>query len=216
MKKIVTVIDYGSGNVRSVLNALNRVAELSRSEEKFTFLLSDKEEDIERADRLILPGVGAFDACKAAIDARPGLRAAIDRAVLTERKPFLGICVGMQLLAGKGYENGVCDGLKYIPGEVRRFSGAGLKIPHISWAKLKILTDSHPLLKDIHSGSFVYYVHSYHFIADLMQDVGATSDYGGDFAALVIRDHIAGAQFHPEKSGETGLKLLENFLFWNP
>lgn len=214
--RTVVLIDYGSGNVHSALNALKRITETLNIADKVNILLSDKPEDISRADAIILPGVGAFAACKEGIMTRPGLFDAMEKAVKSDKKPFLGICVGMQFLATTGYENGVTAGFDYIPGEVRRFTDSRLKIPHISWATLEVASETHPLLNDIQTGDYVYYVHSYRFHAENPAHILATSDYGGAYPALIARDNIAGAQFHPEKSQKTGLKLLENFLFWNP
>lgn len=209
---IAVIIDYGSGNLRSVAKALESVADAD-----FTVKISANPADINAASHIILPGVGAFGDCKQGLDSVPGLKEALTEAVTLHGKPFLGICVGMQLLADKGLEYGEHTGLGWIGGEVVPLAptGASLKIPHMGWNELDI-NKQHPVLKGIKSGDHAYFVHSYHFRTHDNAAILATTDYGGKFAAIIGKDNIIASQFHPEKSQETGLKLLKNFLAWKP
>ncbi|CFX15559.1 Imidazole glycerol phosphate synthase subunit HisH [Candidatus Filomicrobium marinum] len=212
------IIDYGSGNLHSAGKALERAARESGSE--FRVQVTAKPDDVAAADRIVLPGVGAFADCMKGLTAVPGMREALEKAVISEGKPFLGICVGMQLLATRGLEFGVTEGFDWIPGEVRALepSAPALKIPHMGWNTLNVLRP-HPLLKDIETGPnglHAYFVHSYHLVPERPDDVVAETDYGGPVTAIVGRDNIVGTQFHPEKSQTLGLKLLANFLSWRP
>ncbi|MCV0368048.1 imidazole glycerol phosphate synthase subunit HisH [Filomicrobium sp.] len=212
------IIDYGSGNLHSAGKALERAARESGSE--FRVQVTAKPDDVAAADRIVLPGVGAFADCMKGLIAVPGMREALEKAVISEGKPFLGICVGMQLLATRGQEFGVTEGFGWIPGEVRALepSDPALKIPHMGWNTLNVLRP-HPLLKDIETGPnglHAYFVHSYHLVPERPDDVVAETDYGGPVTAIVGRDNIVGTQFHPEKSQTLGLKLLANFLSWRP
>ncbi len=196
---MIAVIDYGAGNIFSVKNALDYLG--------FESVLTGKKEDIEEADAIILPGVGAYPAAMKMLE-KSGL---ID-TIKTEayKKPFLGICLGMQLLFEKGYEFEECDGLGLIPGCVKKMEEENLIIPHMGWNKLEILNEC-PLVSGLSEESFVYFVHSYKAECD-DKNISAYSTYGGKVPALVFNgDTIFGAQFHPEKSGETGLKILKNF-----
>jgi glutamine amidotransferase len=207
----VALIDYGSGNLRSAEKALTRVAGAAE-----VFVTADPSA-VAAAGRIVLPGVGAFGDCMAGLSAIPGMIEALGEAVLHRRAPFLGICVGMQLLASVGREFGDHAGLDWIPGEVVRLtpSDPALKIPHMGWNELTIV-HPHPLLAGIGAGANVYFVHSFCMRPADPSDVLATADYGGAFAAAVGRDNIAGVQFHPEKSQAVGLALLANFLKWRP
>jgi glutamine amidotransferase len=174
---------------------------------------------VANADRVILPGDGAFRDCKLNLDAIDGMVAAIDETIDAGR-PFFGICVGMQLLASRGVEHGVTEGLDRIPGEVRLVEPRDpeLKVPHMGWNTL-LATGSHPILDGIALGDegwHAYFLHSYHLVADRRDDVIAAADYGGPVTAVVARDNVAGTQFHPEKSQRLGLKLISNFLKWKP
>lgn len=196
---MIAVIDYGAGNIFSVKNALDYLGMES--------ILTDKKEDIETADALILPGVGAFPSAMDMLN-KSGLVDTI--RTQAKKKPFLGICLGMQLIFEKGYEFEECDGLGLIPGSVKKMEEENLIIPHMGWNKLEVLNDC-PLLAGLDENSFVYFVHSYKAECD-DKNIAAYSNYGGRVPALVYDGGtVYGAQFHPEKSGETGLKILKNF-----
>ena len=214
----VAIIDYGSGNLHSAAKAFERAARDSGRETRI--LVTARAEDVAKADRIVLPGVGAFADCKAGLMAVPGLRDTLEAAVIGRGRPFLGICVGMQLLATRGREFVVTEGLGWIPGEVRAItpSGPALKIPHMGWNTLDVRR-GHPLLAGIETGEgglHAYFVHSYALVANDPAMVVASTDYGGPITALVARDSIAGTQFHPEKSQTLGLRLIANFLSWQP
>ena len=208
----VALIDYGSGNLRSAEKALVRAAE-GRAQ----IVVTDDPAVISRADRVVLPGVGAFAACMSALSERSGVVEAMTAAVRDRSAPFLGICVGMQLLASRGLEFGVTPGLGWIEGDVKRIevSDPGLKVPHMGWNTLHGVTDL-PLLAGTRAGEPVYFTHSYAMFPDDPADVAAWVDHGGRFPAAVARDNLAGVQFHPEKSQAVGLRLLANFLEWRP
>lgn len=209
----VIIIDYGSGNLRSVAKAMEHAANGA-----VTVKISAEPDDIHNASHIVLPGVGAFGDCARGLQTVNGLKEALAEAVLVNKKPFLGICVGMQLLAEKGYEHGEHDGLGWINGEVVALTPAdtALKIPHMGWNDLNIHNSSHPVLQGITTGMHAYFVHSFHFKCSQKNDVLATTEYGGDVVAIAGKDNIIATQFHPEKSQETGLLLLKNFLTWNP
>lgn len=214
MTSSVVVVDYGAGNLRSVAKALEHAAEQAGLDCQIE-VTSDPARVLQ-ADRVVLPGVGAFGDCRDGLCAIEGLKAALDEAVLNEKTPFLGICVGMQLMAEWGLEHGRHQGLGWIKGEVAALKPADpdLKIPHMGWNVLNI-KKTHPLLQDVANGTHVYFVHSYALRGN-ESDVLATSDYGGAFPAMVVRDNMAGVQFHPEKSQRAGLEILKNFLNWQP
>ena len=210
----IALIDYGSGNLRSAEKALIKAsAGLDGARQ---VLVTDDPEVIARADRIVLPGVGAFAACMAAFRARPGLVEAIEEAVRQRGAPFLGICVGMQLLATRGLEFGETTGLDWISGDVRRLEpeGAGFKVPHMGWNDL-LVGRSHPLFAGVEAAP-MYFTHSFALFPSRNEDVAALVDHGGAVVAAVARDNIAGVQFHPEKSQSAGLRLLANFLDWRP
>ena len=211
----VAIIDYGSGNLRSAAKAFVRAAEDNRIAAEI--VVTADPAVVARADRIVLPGVGAFADCKRGLAALPGMIAAMDTAVRGQGKPFLGICVGMQLLATVGYEHGRQEGLGWIAGEVGVLtpSNPALKIPHMGWNNLDF-RGSHPLLAGIAPGAHAYFVHSYAMTCRDPADVLASTDYGGPVVAVVARGNIAGTQFHPEKSQATGLRLIANFLSWTP
>lgn len=212
---IVAIVDYGSGNLRSVAKAFERAAaeQVIAAEIRVT----SRPEVVVGADRIVLPGVGAFTDCRRGLAAVPGLENALQEAVLGYGRPFLGICVGMQLMADCGREFETSDGLGWIGGEVAALAPGrpDLKIPHMGWNEV-IPCRAHPLLDDFQPGAHAYFVHSYDFrLADDGNLVAAT-DYGGPIAAIVGRDNLVGTQFHPEKSQLTGLRLIANFLQWQP
>ena len=204
------IIDYGAGNVESVVNALRSACGNDE------ILVSNKISDIRSANHLILPGVGAFGDCMVGLKSIEGLIPEIRKQVLSEKKPFLGICVGMQVLASVGHENGDHQGLGFITGKVEKIAAKeGLKIPHMGWNEITLKTE-HPVLKDIKDGEHFYFANSYHFICQNEHNVLAQVEYGAKMSVVIAKDNIFGAQFHPEKSGEAGLKLLKNFLNWRP
>lgn len=207
----VAIIDYGSGNLRSAAKAFERMG----GDE--TILVTSDAAEVEKADRIVLPGVGAFADCRRGLDAVPGMTDLLRRLVLEERRPFLGICVGMQLMASLGEEHGGCDGLDWIKGRVAKITpeDASLKIPHMGWNQLSHVAD-HPVLDGLQDGAYAYFVHSFHFLPDDAGQLLARVDYGGPLTAAIGRDNMIGTQFHPEKSQETGLRLIENFLKWRP
>jgi glutamine amidotransferase len=212
----VAIVDYGSGNLRSAAKAFERVVEERGLGHEV--LVTAHAEQVAAADRIVLPGVGAFADCKAGLAALPGMIEALEQAVLRQGRPFLGICVGMQLMATTGREHGAHQGLGWIAGEVvpLEVAAAGLKVPHMGWNELDPDRPDHPLLAGLPAGAHAYFVHSYHFrCADPAHRL-AHVEYGGAVTALIGRDNLAGTQFHPEKSQATGLKLIENFLTWSP
>ncbi len=211
----VALIDYGSGNLRSAEKALARAA--AEHATGHEIIVTDKPEIARAAERVVLPGVGAFADCMSGLNALPGMVDALRDAVLKRGVPFLGICVGMQLLAEVGREFGDHTGLGWIKGDVVRMTpdDPNLKIPHMGWNELS-LARSHALFEGVASGDHAYFVHSFVIRPRETSDVLATADHGGRFAAAVGRDNIAGTQFHPEKSQSVGLTLLTNFLRWRP
>ena len=214
----VVIIDYGSGNLHSAAKAFERAARETGGGSTIT--VSSNAKDVLSATRIVLPGVGAFADCKRGLDAVPGMRDALEHTVRRQGRPFLGICVGMQLLADRGLEHTTTDGLGWIPGEVRVLQPKDptLKIPHMGWNTIDA-NRPHALLEGIDTGPnglHAYFVHSYHLAAQDRATVVAETDYGGPVTAIVGRDNIAGTQFHPEKSQTLGLKLIANFLNWKP
>ena len=214
----VAIVDYGSGNLHSAQKAFERAArERGMSD---TVRVTGDPDVVRKADRIVLPGVGAFGDCKAGLDAVPGLIAAMEDAVIARGRPFLGICVGMQLMASIGREHGDVPGLGWIDGEVVAIEppDPSLKIPHMGWNTL-VAHRVHPLLHDIASGDtglHAYFVHSYQFRTRSPDTVIATADYGTPLTAVIGRDNLVGTQFHPEKSQALGLTLIGNFLDWRP
>jgi len=212
---ITALIDYGSGNLRSAAKAFERASREAGLAAAIRVTSDAKE--VAAADRIVLPGVGAFADCKRGLLAVPGMRDALEEAVIGKARPFLGICVGMQLMATRGLEFTVTEGLGWIPGEVVAITpkDKSLKIPHMGWNNLQIL-NPHKMLDGIKNGDHAYFVHSYRFAAAAKADVWASVDYGGPITAAIGRDNLFGVQFHPEKSQATGLKLISNFLRWKP
>jgi len=214
----VAIIDYGSGNLHSAAKAFERAARESGSPLKVK--VTSEPEDVRAAERIVLPGVGAFADCKHGLVAIPGMIEALEESVKRRGKPFLGICVGLQLMAERGMEHGLTPGLGWIEGEVRAIepSDAALKIPHMGWNTLNLARE-HALFEGIPAGDRglnAYFVHSYHLVPTLQDALVATTDYAGPITAFVARDNVAGSQFHPEKSQTLGLALIANFLKWKP
>jgi len=214
----VAIVDYGSGNLHSAAKAFERAARETGHEQPI--LVTSDPDKVRRADRVVLPGVGAFADCRRGLDAVDGMVEALEETVRHKGRPFLGICVGMQLMADQGREYVVTPGLGWIPGEVDKITpqDASLKIPHMGWNTLNEQRP-HPLLADIAvgpQGLHAYFVHSYHLNVADRGDLVAQADYGGPVTALVARGTCAGTQFHPEKSQRLGLKLIANFLAWAP
>jgi glutamine amidotransferase len=214
----VAIVDYGSGNLHSAAKAFERA---SRESGRNTPIAVTRDPDaIRRAERVVLPGVGAFADCRRGLDAVPGLVAALEETVRGKGRPFLGICVGMQLMAERGREYVVTEGLGWIRGEVDKIvpTDPGLKIPHMGWNTLSACTE-HPLLDGIPlgpDGLHAYFVHSYQLNPADRADLVAQAEYGGPITAIVARGSMAGTQFHPEKSQKLGLALIANFLKWKP
>ena len=212
------IIDYGSGNLHSAHKAFERAA--ADNGIKVDIVVSSRPEDVAKADHIVLPGVGAFKDCRNGLMAVDGMREALQQRVITGGFPFLGICVGMQLMATRGLEHDVTEGLGWIAGDVKHIepSDPSLKVPHMGWNTLKVHAD-HPVLQGIETGEaglHAYFVHSYHLQCTLPEDLIATADYGGAVTAMAGYDNLVGTQFHPEKSQALGLRLIANFLRWKP
>ena len=226
-KETILIIDYGSGNIRSAAKAFEHV--IANEAIDARVLISDKAEDVAKADRLVLPGQGAFGDCLENLQNTDGMIDALSEAVLEKGTPFLGICVGMQLLATRGLENGVYEGLNWIQGEVvpmrSRIMDKNLKIPHMGWNTLSTPNagaqdNRHFVLRSTETSDagphHYYFVHSYMFECEYSHHILATAEYGVEFAAAVGRDNIVGVQFHPEKSQSAGLRLISDFVHWKP
>ncbi|MGO9741993.1 MAG: imidazole glycerol phosphate synthase subunit HisH [Roseiarcus sp.] len=214
----VAIVDYGSGNLHSAHKAFERSAREAGLDADIR--VTADPDVVRRAERIVLPGVGAFADCRRGLDAVPGMVAALEESVRGRGRPFLGICVGMQLMATRGLEHQIVAGLDWIPGDVDliRPADPNLKIPHMGWNTLE-LGREHPLVAGIRTGPdglHAYFVHSFQLYAEKPGDVVATADYGGPITAMVGRDNIVGTQFHPEKSQTLGLALIANFLNWRP
>ncbi len=214
----VAIIDYGSGNLHSAAKAFERAAREQGS--SLAVKVTAEPQDVLDADRIVLPGVGAFADCRQGLVRIPGMIETLEEAVHGAGKPFLGICVGLQLMAERGLEHGMTPGLGWIEGEVRAIAprDAALKIPHMGWNTLR-LARGHALFDGITTGEEglnAYFVHSYHLVPSDPGTLIATTDYGGEGTAFVARDNMAGSQFHPEKSQRLGLALIANFLKWKP
>ena len=214
----VALIDYGAGNLRSAQKAFERM--IAAAESRESVVITADPEEVARADRIVLPGDGAFADCRRSLDAVPGMVEAIAEVIDRRGRPFLGICVGMQLLATRGVEHGVTAGLDRIPGEVRAVAPAdrALKVPHMGWNTIGARA-AHPLLAGVPTGPdglHAYFLHGFHLVAEEEGDVVAVADYGGPVTAVVARGNVAGTQFHPEKSQKLGLAMIANFLAWAP
>ncbi len=211
---LTVLVDYDSGNLHSAAKAFQRMADETAAGE---VLVSARAADVARADRIVLPGDGAFPACRQALDAKEGLFDAIAEAVTVRARPFLGICVGMQMMASRGHEYHDTPGFDWIAGDVVRIVPAdpSLKVPHMGWNDL-VIDRPHPVLAGLQTGDHAYFVHSYQFhVADPAHRL-AHVDYAGDVTAIIGRDTMVGTQFHPEKSQAAGLRLIANFLAWRP
>lgn len=209
----VAIIDYGSGNLRSVAKAFEKVAETQDD-----IIVTNSPADLRSASHIVLPGVGSFADCMAGISEIKGMRQALQTEVVDGGKPFLGICVGMQLLAETGFENGEHLGLGWLNLECRKLDAEAenLRVPHMGWNEL-LNVAPHPLLNGIQNGAHAYFVHSYALYGKNFADnLLAETEYGGRINAMVGKNNIAGTQFHPEKSQETGLRILSNFIKWRP
>lgn len=216
MSQTVAIIDYGAGNLKSARKAFARAAEETGAE----IVVTSDADLVREADRIVLPGVGAFADCMAGLDAVPGMHEVLTEKVIAGGTPFLGVCVGMQLLASVGREKIETKGLGWIAGAIEKIepSDPALKVPHMGWNTLSV-SRPHALLEGIETGEtglHAYFVHSYHMKAENLNEVIATADYGGPITAIVGRDNIFGTQFHPEKSQTLGLALIANFLKWRP
>lgn len=212
----VAIIDYGSGNLRSAAKAFERAVRSAGLDEDVQ--VTSEAADVAQASHIVLPGVGAFADCRRGLDALDGMVAGLEDAVIAGGKPFLGICVGMQLMASIGREHGDYPGLGWISGEVTPLAPTDpqLKVPHMGWNALEVLRNGHRFLDGVETGAHVYFVHSYGFRTEHPEHVLASVDYGGPVTAVVARDNLIGTQFHPEKSQAVGLRLITNFLKWRP
>lgn len=217
----VAIIDYGSGNLRSAAKAFERAAQESGA--PADIVVTSDPAKVAGADRIVLPGVGAFADCRRGLDALPGMIGALNDAVCTHKKPFLGICVGMQLMAARGYEHGATEGLGWLRADVVALepkgtespAGTGYRVPHMGWNELE-LTRAHPVFEGLGTNAHAYFVHSFHMACADPADVLATTNYGQAVTAAVGRENMIGTQFHPEKSQGFGLKFIANFLAWAP
>ncbi|WP_018000339.1 imidazole glycerol phosphate synthase subunit HisH [Paracoccus sp. N5] len=207
----VALVDYDSGNLHSAEKAFALMGREAGAE----VVVTSDPAVVRAADRIVLPGDGAFPACKAALEAVPGMVEALTEAVLTRAVPFMGICVGMQMLAEIGHEYRDTPGLGWIGGQIDAIDAPGLKVPHMGWNDLTVLRP-HPLLDGIRSGDHAYFVHSWQFRVADPAHLLATADYGGPVTAVVGKGNIVGTQFHPEKSQDVGLRIIANFLRWQP
>lgn len=216
----IAIIDYGSGNLRSAAKAFERACRESGTAAEIR--VTDELNVIAGADRIVLPGVGAFADCRAGVERVEGLRDTLEQRVIRDAVPFLVICVGMQLMATAGFEHLTTDGFAWIDGEVRRIEpadeadGRPRKVPHMGWNVLTVRGGHHPVLAGLEDGHHAYFVHSYAMRLNSAEQELATVDYGGDICAMVGRDNLVGTQFHPEKSQATGLRLIANFIGWTP
>lgn len=209
----VAVIDYGSGNLASASRALSVAADRAGLVAKVT--VTNQPEEVRRADRIVLPGQGAFADCARGLAALHGMRDAIEAAT-DQGVPFLGICVGMQLMAERGLEHEITPGFGWIRGDIAEMEAPGLRLPQMGWNALQFEPEAHPLLSGLEPGDHVYFVHSYALRDGAPEETVATTEYGGPIAAIVARGNRAGTQFHVEKSQTVGLRILTNFLRWSP
>ncbi|MFV0336080.1 MAG: imidazole glycerol phosphate synthase subunit HisH [Tropicimonas sp.] len=211
---LTVVVDYESGNLHSAEKAYQRMAAETGAGE---VIISGRPEDVARADRVVLPGDGAYPACKAALEGHSGLQEAIEDAVIGKGRPFMGICIGMQMMASIGREYRDTPGFDWTPGEVVPIKpvGRALKVPHMGWNDL-IISGAHPVLAGVKTGDHAYFVHSYQVRVAEPAHRLAHVDYGGEVTAIIGRDNMIGMQFHPEKSQQTGLRMIANFLTWAP
>jgi glutamine amidotransferase len=212
----IAIVDCGSGNLRSAAKAFERAGR--DAGRPTTITVTSDPDAVRRADRIALPGQGAFAAVLSGVAAVPGLRDALEEAVIDRARPFLGICVGMQLMASWGLEHGEYQGFGWIPGKVVPLAPADLtlKVPHMGWNDLVLDRPDHPVVHGVKKGDHAYFVHSYRFVCDDAAHLIAHADYGGPVTAVIGRDNLIGTQFHPEKSQAVGLALISAFLEWRP
>jgi len=212
----IAIVDCGSGNLRSAAKAFERAA--AEAGRNVRIVVTSDPEIVRSADRVALPGQGAFAAVLRGVESQPGLREALEEVAMVRRHPFLGICVGMQLMATRGLEHGVYAGFGWIPGEVVPLtpSDPSLKVPHMGWNDLVLDRLDHPVLRGVRTGDHAYFVHSFCYVCADPADCLAHADYGGPVTAVIGRDNLIGTQFHPEKSQATGLALIAAFLDWRP
>jgi imidazole glycerol-phosphate synthase subunit HisH len=216
----VAIIDYGSGNLRSAAKAFAWAAD--QAGDTRSIRVTSNPGDLRSAGHIVLPGVGAFADCMSGLNAIEGMREALEEQVIRAGKPFLGICVGMQLMADSGHEHETTKGFGWVSGKVEALApapnldGRPRKIPHMGWNQLHLAGSGHPVLAGLEKGAFVYFVHGYHMVSESPADVLATAEYGQSVTAAIGRDNIVGTQFHPEKSQVPGLRLISNFLTWRP
>ena len=208
---LLTVVDYGVGNLRSIAKSIEKAN--SDNDLNYSVKVSSDVNDINKSDKIVLPGQGSFKACKEGIDKIIGLQEALNESVLIKKKPIYGICAGMQLFATTGYEEAKTAGLNWIAGEVIKLDlgSSKLKVPHMGWNELRVENTSN-VFKDVTNRNHAYFIHSYQFIPDDKKNISITTNYGKDVIAAVSFENIYGSQFHPEKSQNTGLKILTNFL----
>jgi glutamine amidotransferase len=208
---LLTVVDYGVGNLRSIAKSIEKAS--SANNLSYSVKVSSDINDVKKSDKIVLPGQGSFKACKEGIDKIAGLKEELNESVLIKKKPIFGICAGMQLFATTGYEEEKTKGLNWIAGEVIKLDlgSSQLKIPHMGWNELKVENVS-SVFKDVINKNHAYFIHSYEFIPKDKKNVSITTNYGKDIIAAVSFNNIYGTQFHPEKSQNTGIKILTNFL----
>ena len=207
MKKIV-IVDYGLGNIRSAEQSLKKIIEEDKQNTEVNIINNAK--DLSLASHVILPGQGAFASCMKGLKNIPGMVDELSENILIQKKPFLGICVGMQLLANVGYENGKHTGLGWVSGEIKKMSQDNLKLPHMGWNEV-VIKKENDLIREKKTNNY-YFVHSYYFECASNENEVATTEYGLNFASVISKENIYGVQFHPEKSSLNGLKLLKNFI----
>ena len=210
----IAIIDYGSGNLRSAAKAFERAADELSLNLKIS-VTSDSKEILD-ANRIILPGVGSFGDCLSGLKSVPGMIDALEETVINRKVPFLGICVGMQLMANRGFETGIHKGLGWISGDVVEILSPNLKVPHMGWNNLNIIKQEHPFFNGIKSGDHFYFVHSYQFKCSNQENILATTDYDNSIVSAIVNENCMGVQFHPEKSQSNGIQLISNFLKWKP
>ena len=209
MKRIVAIIDYGLGNIKSAEQSIKQAAYESNLEVETS--ITKNLNEIASSTHIILPGQGAFESCINGLKNIDGMIEELSKSALVEKKPFLGICVGMQLLATKSFENGEHFGLDWIPGLIKKIPTSNLKLPHMGWNEIIVKESKNKLLKNIKNKDY-YFVHSYYFSCKNRKNEIATSNYGIDFASIICKENIYGAQFHPEKSSKQGLDIIKNFI----
>ena len=209
MNKNVAIIDYGLGNILSAQQSFIKVA--NKNNLKANVIITNKPEDITESTHIVLPGQGAFESCMKGLSSIPYMINELTKSVINNKTPFLGICVGMQLLANTSYENGEHKGLGWIDGQIKKLPTNNLKLPHMGWNEVKIINDKNKLIEHNEVNEF-YFVHSYYFDCKQRENIIGTTDYGINFTSFISKENIYGVQFHPEKSSRQGLELIKNFL----